>query len=194
MKTLICLSNNSALDCNISSYERVSLFHINIQCLSNKVPQLTLFLNEFKYDVVCLSEHWMNEESLKHINLGDYFLANSFSRSSNIHGGVTIFLKNYIECVSLNLNQFNSELNSEFCGVKLSKNKMLIFTLYRSCAGDPNKFLVNLEKFLFKYSTSGFNIVLVGDFNVNFHKKSSLSLVDSFGLDIVIKQSRSITT
>ena len=76
---------------------------------------------------------------------------------------------------------------------------MLIFTLYKSCAGDPDIFLVNLENLLFKYSTGSFNIVFVGDFNINFHKKSSLltdlvSLVDSFGLDIVIKQSTRITT
>lgn len=189
---------NTVSDCFFISKDMVSLFHINIQCLSNKVAQLALFLTKFKYDVICLSEHWMNDSSLKIINLGNYYLASSFSRSINTHGGVAIFLKNHIKCISLNVNEFNSEFNSEFCGVELSESKTLIFSLYRSCSGDFKVFLINLENLLFKYSARGLKIVLVGDFNINFHNKTSqltdlVSLIDSFGLHIVITDYTRIT-
>ncbi|KAK9891717.1 hypothetical protein WA026_016514 [Henosepilachna vigintioctopunctata] len=44
---------------------RVSMFHVNVQCLSNKLEMIELFLSEFNFDIICFSEHWQTEANLK---------------------------------------------------------------------------------------------------------------------------------
>ncbi|KAG5869977.1 hypothetical protein JTB14_017399 [Gonioctena quinquepunctata] len=39
------------------------IFH-NIQCLGNKADNLSVFLDDFEFNVICLSEHWVNDKSL----------------------------------------------------------------------------------------------------------------------------------
>lgn len=78
---------------SVSRSDTVSLFHVNIQCISNKLDQLSLFLDKYKFDIVCLSEHWLDQCTLESINIPMYSLANFFCREPNKHGGVLIFIK-----------------------------------------------------------------------------------------------------
>lgn len=165
----------------------VSLFHVNVQCLSNKIDQLSLFLNKFNFDILCLSEHWLTEHKLKLINIPGYSIGSSFCRSVSVHGGVAIFVKDKLKCKPLELTYFNDELNSEFCGIEVPVIKTLVITTYRSCVGDIGIFLTNLENLLSRYSADGKKIILVGDFNINFRLISPdltdlTCLINSFGL------------
>ncbi|KAK9892471.1 hypothetical protein WA026_020462 [Henosepilachna vigintioctopunctata] len=45
------------------------MFHVNVQCLSNKLEMIELFLSEFNFDIICFSEHWQTEANLKSINI-----------------------------------------------------------------------------------------------------------------------------
>ncbi|KAG5869976.1 hypothetical protein JTB14_017398 [Gonioctena quinquepunctata] len=38
------------------------IFHI--QCLGNKAGNLSVSLDDFEFNVICLSEHWLNDESI----------------------------------------------------------------------------------------------------------------------------------
>lgn len=155
-----------------------------------------MFLTKSSYDIVCLSEHWvLSEEVLKNINLGGYILADSFCRTNNIHGGVAIYVKNNIKFKKLVTDDFNAELNSEFCAIDLIERKIVIITVYRPCNVMSNKnfdtFLTNLENMLLRYCNTNSQIVLVGDFNVDFRGHSTeltdlISLIDSFGLHVTI--------
>lgn len=180
--TLCDLLNNNTM---------LSVFHVNIQCLSNKVDQINLFLDKFKFKAVCFSEHWQNESILKCINVLGYTLVSHFCRKSYKHGGVALYLKNNLKYKLLILDDYNCELHSEFCGIELIPNKILIITLYRSCLGDSDIFLLHLELLLNKYLVNNNKIILVGDFNVNFNAKSSFLtdlsiLLNSFDLNITI--------
>lgn len=180
------------------SENMVSVFHINIQCISNKIDQLSLFTNKYKFDIICLSEHWLTEYKLKLINIPGYFVGSFFCRSHNIHGGVAIYVKDKFKCKPLQLNDFNAEFNSEFCGIEIPTIQTFVITTYRSCVGDINLFLTNLENLLSRYATVSKKVLLVGDFNVNFKAVSQnltdLScLINSYGLYATISDSTRIS-
>ena len=96
----------------------------------------------------------------------------------------------------VNLKQFCKGKDFEICSLKLFVKPVHLFILciYRSPAGKFSHFLTQLEKVLSKlYSVSG-NVILCGDFNVNFDanmiERSSItrvsalkSLLHSFGLE-----------
>lgn len=174
------------------------MMHINIQCLSNKVDNLSLYLDKNSYDVICLSEHWLNEVTLNTINLPGYKLVNCFCRTVNKHGGVSIFLKQNIKFKPLLLSNFCCEIDAEFCGIEISCIKTVFITLYRSCAGKIEVFLEKLETLLEFLSNKYSKIVLAGDFNVNFRATSGnlnelVCLLNSFGLSVTISEFTRVT-
>lgn len=176
-----------------------SIFHVNIQCLANKIEQLSLFLEKYKFDVICLSEHWQNYSNLKMINIIGHSLASQFCRKVHLHGGVAIYLKNNVKVKELDLSDFNRELHSEFCGILVPAIKTIIITLYRSCTGDVNIFLSNLEGLLCKFLANESKLILLGDFNIDFLANTSVMfelkcLFDSFGLTINISDFTRVTT
>lgn len=194
------LVNNS--DCYINKREivgdGVSVFHVNIQCLSNKVDQLSLFLLNNSYNVVCLSEHWLTEAALKLINLPGYKLSSYFCRCNYKHGGVAIFVKNKHKVRYVSLDPPMSELDAGFCAVDLIDIKTLIITLYRSPDGNFENFLLLLEKHLSKCLSKHKRLILLGDFNVNFRGCSSnltdlICLIQSFGLETCISDFTRVT-
>lgn len=191
--TTIKIKKDRRVNTNINSnFNRtIRIFHINIQCLSNKVDQTSLFLDKFKYDIVCVSEHWLSDLKIKTINLPGYYLGSSYCRSSHIHGGVCLFVKDGLSSKPLNLNRFNTDIDAEFSGIELISNKVIIITLYRSGNGDFDVFLDRLENLLSNYASTNNKIIIAGDFNVNFNINSSkltdlVCLVSSFGMDFVI--------
>lgn len=176
-----------------------SLFHINVQALSNKVDQVNLFLSDFNLDIVCLSEHWLNDLNLKSVNLYGYILASYFCRSLSVHGGVCIFLKKDIKFKSLTVDDFCQEFHSEFCAVELPDVKVVVIVIYRSgIHGNFQLFLLNLEHLLLKFTKKTYKTILVGDFNIRFDSDSTdllqfSNLLDSFGLEVTISDYTRVT-
>lgn len=41
--------------------ECLSFFHLNVQCLRNKVQKLEVFLNDISPDIILISEHWLSK-------------------------------------------------------------------------------------------------------------------------------------
>ena len=176
----------------------MSIFHINIQCISNKVDQISLFLDKNNYDIICFSEHWLDINALKLIKISNYILASDFCRSENKHGGVSIFVKNNLKFKTLELRNFCCEFDSEFCGVEIMCIKTIIITLYRSGVGDFNIFLYNFENLLETLSSNYSKVIIAGDFNINFRLTSGnltdlICLISSFGLHVTISEYTRVT-
>lgn len=195
--------NNVDLNCGKCSSFNVddgtSLFHINVQALSNKVDQVNLFLSDFNLDILCITEHWLNESCLKSINLYGYILSSYFCRSLSVHGGVCIFLKKDIKFKRLMVDEFCQEFHSEFCAIELPDIRTNVIVVYRSGVnGDFRCFLLRLELLLVRVAKKTYKTVLVGDFNVRFDCSSAdllqfLNLIDSFGLEITITDFTRVT-
>lgn len=171
------------------------MFHLNVQGLFSKIDDISLFLDENKYDVVCFSEHWMTQvETLFNVNLIGYKLIAHFCRSKRLHGGVCIFVRLDLPCVSIDLGSYSLEMTAEFCAIEIQTENILVICLYRSCNESLDTFLARFECLLAMLANKYKKIIVMGDFNVRFDLNSrELSefhnIVDSFGMTVTISES-----
>jgi hypothetical protein len=105
----------------------------------------------------------------------NYYLASNFSRQFNIGGGVYIYCKSDLDCNSIDLTQYCTEKVIEACAaqMKIGNNFIILLCVYRFPCGNFEKFNKQLEiilKYLYKPKSE---IILCGDFNVNFLDNSS---------------------
>ena len=91
------------------------------------------------------------------------------------------------------MNKFCKEKDLEICAIELHLQfyKIYIVTIYRSPSGDFQYFINTLEKILSKIHNNSNDIILCGDFNINYYinstfKQSLNSLVTSYGLSSII--------
>jgi hypothetical protein len=91
------------------------------------------------------------------------------------------------------LNKFCKEKNLEICATELHLQfyKICIVTIYRSPSGYFQYFINALEKMLNKIYNNINDIILCGDFNINYHinstyKQSLDSLTASYGLFSIV--------
>ena len=84
-------------------------------------------------------------------------------------GGVCIFVQSYIYYTTINMDRYSNE-DIEICAVKLhiSVRTIIVVTVYRSPAGDIDYFLNNLEEALNHIHKNTVDIILCGDFNINY--------------------------
>jgi len=99
-----------------------------------------------------------------------------------------IFIIKTIQCLEINLNEFCREKDFEICANEfyLQLYKPCIMTIYRSPTGDFQYFIDTLEKILNKIHFNFNDIIICGDFNINYYKNSSFkqshdSLLTSYG-------------
>ena len=82
----------------------------------------------------------------------------------------------------------------EVCALRVSPSSLThltVLTVYRSPTGDFNIFLQNIDRVLKLISKHPVNIILTGDFNVNFMAKSKkrdrlISLLESYNLKYIV--------
>nr|CAH7764879.1 unnamed protein product [Callosobruchus chinensis] len=74
-----------------------------------------------------------------------------------------------VQCKAVDVKQYTAE----FCAVELS-NKVVIITVYRSCAGDSEMFLQLFDRLLEDFSSRYKQLIILGDFNINFGGDSAL--------------------
>jgi len=94
----------------------------------------------------------------------------------------------------IDLNQFCREKDFEICALimQLISTYLLVLCIYRSPSGDFSYFLTQLETVLNKLYKISANIILCGDFNVNFLDSTSRapileSLLHSFCLESIVE-------
>lgn len=159
--------------------------HQNVQCLSNKLHELDIFLNNVNCDIFCVTEHWAKEDQILSLKIDGYALSSNYTRISYKNGGVGIYAR--IGIVSCNLDYINNlsvDKHFECAAVRcnIHQQTIVILTLYRSPDGDINIFLNKLvaaiNLILKKHKKP--NIVICGDFNINFltPSKNHTDLID----------------
>jgi exonuclease III len=103
--------------------------------------------------------------------------------------GVCIYIQDSITFCNINLNEHLIEKDFEICPVKInnSAHTIIIMTIYRSPNGDFSSFLNSLESTLNRIHDSTTNIIMCGDFNINYlleinNKQLLNSLLVSYSL------------
>jgi len=106
---------------------------------------------------------------------------------------VCIYILDNINYTTINMDRYSTEKDIEICAVKLhiSSYTIIIITVYRSPTGNIAHFLSNLEAALNQIYSNTVNIILCGDFNINYlvdnqNKQALNSLLTSYNLSSII--------
>lgn len=176
---------------SLKNINEVALLHINVQSLRNKLGQLEVVLKSKHTDIVCVNEHWLQEDEVSFYVPENFLLASYYCRSPPLtHGGSSIFVKTNIRFEKINLANYCTNSTCEAAAVTLPEFNLIIISIYRTPNSDVKDFFQNIEKllqFILNYKNCK-NIILTGDFNIDINLKTKgethdfLNMLRSFDL------------
>ena len=147
-----------------------SIINFNIRSFNKNSTEFLAYLDstEHIFDIIILSETWINESTLVLSNIPGYCSVHSY-RSNMVSGGISIFIResikfetidglvlsnNIIESVAITINYPNSQ------------NKLNILGIYRP-QGNIKLFTDTLQELITQHSLSRDDSVIAGDFNID---------------------------
>ena len=193
---------NRKLSCRKQGSEYFSLIHYNCRSIVKNFNMLKDHVTtlEVMFDVIALSETWLNDNSSDTVNLDGYDFV-SCPRSSKRGGGVGLYIKNslqhkYLPLLSKSIDNCAEIVTAE---VKLRNGKTIIVCcIYRAPNTDMTLLNEHINLIFSKNSTK--TVYLCGDFNVDllqYDKHADTNhFVDqlfSFGLHPLITRPTRIT-
>lgn len=113
------------------------ILHQNIAGLLNKADALQVNLDRLRdsnkdIDVLCITEHNMMMGNEQNLNLENYTLASSFSRSNRSKGGACILvMKNHEWKEIPEIKKMSLSGIIECCAIELVTYKIIVICLYR---------------------------------------------------------------
>jgi exonuclease III len=119
-------------------------------------------------EVLCLTEHWIQEDYLTTIQIDQYKPVSHFGRKTHKHGGSCIYVKKSICTKDVNFRDISVEKGFEMSVVEVVTYGYFIVCIYRSPDGNFRLFLKNLELVIQKIQSKREKILLCGDWNLNF--------------------------
>jgi len=135
------------------------------------------------------------------INIENYNLGAYYCRQYTKCGGVCIFVQKPYQFTTLDLSEYCTEQDIEVCALRISYSpfNLTVVSIYRSPSGDFNIFLKSIESVLNLIYKHSVNIILAGDFNVNFMadsiKRDMLtSLLETYKLEYIVSFPTRVTT
>nr|CAI5853499.1 unnamed protein product [Callosobruchus analis] len=168
---------------NPTKQKNLKVLHLNVQSLRSKTLELEIFLKENDISIVCLNEHWLKSDESFPIN--GYKLISTFCREVNLHGGVSILVReNLVSSEVKAITNMSIEKDCELSSIHFHNTQ--IITVYRSPSSCFSNFLKCLELVLSKLQRNK-TIIITGDFNVKFNTEDGntmtlINLMESFGL------------
>lgn len=158
----------------------ISILHCNVRSIRNKINELGAALVDQRPEVLCLTEHWLNQEEASVFKLEGYVLAGCFARTDHKGGGAAILVREHLNYVRLDsFNDFNIEMCMEMSGVFIEPFNVYIFVIYMPSADSFGTFLDAVEGLLLRVGVDR-RVVLTGDFNVHFGttQRNNIQLCD----------------
>lgn len=173
----------------------LSIFHLNVQSLHNKITELQVFLNSKPFDIFCVSEHWLDINSLDKIKLNKYSLIASFCRQTKeMHGGVAIYTTSKISVRRIDIGRFCRSFDAEFCAIEVRHCSLAVITVYRSpTKGNMSVFIETLTDLVEFLNNKYKKIIIMGDMNLDLdgntdHAKNLCNLFNMYGFSHLIHQ------
>ena len=161
--------------CNIDmNAENLSILHLNVRSILNNEKfdafKTFLHLTGIHWDVVCVSESWLNSdvEKFRHIEGYTAFFEHRLERTG---GGVAVYIRNN-SVTSCDRLQIKSPTGSEsiFIQCNLPLSKVIIGQIYRPPNTCPALFIEEFSGILELISRTSSYTCIAGDFNFDlFH-------------------------
>ena len=157
-----------------------NIISLNARSIRNKRNLMTKIIEDLNPDCIVITEHWLGKEET--IVIDDFKTMAITKRSNNVGGGVMILLKNDIDCECEQIERI-AKLSVEFVcetvGIQLKYGSFscAVVGVYRSNSSkyiEPIKdnkwhhFMEIMQEILIQCNTCTNNVILAGDFNVNF--------------------------
>ena len=150
--------------------KEVQSLHQNSQIATNKIEELDMLCKELQPDILVVSEHGFNDQSVNLFSIENYFLGNYFCRKTFKGGGVAIFAQNCLNIQPIEL-KFSVDKDFEVAGIKFHSGQqpesVLVFGIYRSPDGNLETFFEKMESLLNYATHQNSNFIIIGDFNIN---------------------------
>ena len=155
---------------SLGSESNLKIFAQYIRGLGNKTDELVIKWGKDAPHILCLSEHHLLTEVIQNIIVDNYKLGAYYCRKFTKCGGVCIFLHKSYQFINVDINSHCQEQNIEVCAIRLvhSPLNLCVLSVYRSPSGNFDIFLKKLEEILNLLFLNLVNLVICGDFNVNF--------------------------
>ncbi|XP_065663007.1 uncharacterized protein LOC136085613 [Hydra vulgaris] len=152
-----------------------SILHLNIRSMRQNFEKFKefLFIINYSFDVVSLSETWHDSESPLELNskysLANYKLISQPRGSNKKGGGLGVYvLKKYQFKIKKQLSVANNNYKSLFIEVINAKNKnSIIGCVYRPPSGKIRSFQDFIEKSILKTNNEKKKLFILGDINLN---------------------------
>ncbi|XP_039295394.1 uncharacterized protein LOC120353922 [Nilaparvata lugens] len=154
---------------------KLKIYHLNIQRgLQQKLDKLQIELHLYSPDLVILSEHGLRKEELLSTHIPGYTLSTNFCRSHLMWGGIAMYKR---DNTNLKIDEIIPEESLQpseqtfetiLLKIQLKKTNLIVIGTYRS--PDPGTLKDYLEKMgnlLHQYSSKNFEIVILGDTNID---------------------------
>ena len=129
--------------------KQLSVLHLNVRSILNneKFDALKIFLHltGVQWDIVCVSETWLNEDAEKSRYL-DGYTAFFENRNERTGGGVAVYIRNdcVISCERLPINN-PTETQSIFIQCNLPSSKVFVGQFYRPPNICPKLFIEEMS-------------------------------------------------
>ena len=173
---------NTIFGVNDSSVNDFSVIHVNIRSLNANGNDLNVYLSllNLKFDVVCLSETWVKEGECV-----DNFFPNHYcfysSRCDRRGGGVAIFVNKKFECSVIPDLAINEVAIECVCVTVASEHKVMsVGVCYRPPNSNFTLFQTFLDEKVSLLRSTGENVILCGDFNLDLLKINEDAASSSF--------------
>ena len=156
--------NRGNSQCSIGK-SKLSCLYLNARSIVNKHNELEMYVLEEKFDIVCITETWMNSSILdSEMSISGYTLHRKDRNHVDKHrgGGVAVYVHNDLSCVHREEIFEQNFPETIWCNINCNGRNTLIGVCYRA----PDSVQINDEAL---YSlidrVSKENVVIMGDFN-----------------------------
>ena len=159
------------------SQNNISLLHANIRSVKHNFNNLETYLQSlsFEFDVIGLSETWLNDTEVDNFNHAGYVAENA-CRTHKTGGGVSLLLKNSLHYRKrIDLSVMNANIECLFVEISRSDNvknsnkhsKVLVGVIYRPPNTPIDDFIDDLSNILHVIKQESKLCYLMGDININ---------------------------
>lgn len=179
------LDDDSLIQILKTKTSSMKIVSLNCQSLNAKIDQLVIYLqllrnNSCAFDVICLQETWLSDDSdVSNVHLDGYRFVHQ-GRSCSMHGGVAFYVRDDLSFTTLSINSHSNIWDGLFLEIDLknfefsnNRKKIIIGNIYRP----PRNLLSNFRAFneeineiLTNFQRTNHEVALVGDFNLDLLK------------------------
>lgn len=177
----------------------LNVAHLNARSVNKNLDEIKEIVKGTDFDVICISESWLNRKTPNHRFEIDGFNIFRNDRTSKRGGGVCCYVRDHYVAKKIRVPNRPENPESIFVEITLSHKKVAIGTLYRPPNIPSKVFNDAFDSLLYIFSRYE-EPILTGDFNVNMFNSMSAdykvlndSIIEPFNLTQVINEPTRIT-